>query len=51
MIVVGMALVSLATFIDTAPGNRSNIGNALNVLMYLMGIGVALLGFLKMLGV
>lgn len=51
MIIVGVALVSLATYIDKAPGDRSSVGSFLNVLMYLTGVGLALLGVLKMLGV
>lgn len=51
MIIIGCALVSLATFIDTAPTRQSRIGNILNVLMYLVGAGVAFAGFLMMLSV
>lgn len=51
MIIVGVVLVSLATFIDKAPGDRSSVGSILNVAMYLTGVGVALSGIFKMLGV
>lgn len=51
MIILGAVLVSLATYIDKAPGDRTSIGSLLNVLMYLSGVGVAMLGFFKMLGV
>lgn len=44
MILIGMLLVSMATLIDKAPGDRSNIGNLLNVGMYLTGVGFALYG-------
>ena len=51
MIIVGVVLVALATFIDKAPGDRSSIGNLLNVLMYLTGLGFTLIGVFKILGV
>lgn len=51
MIIIGCILVSIATFIDTAPTRRSSVGNTLNVLMYLVGVGVAFAGFFMMLSV
>lgn len=51
MIIIGAVLVALATFVDKSPSKLPGIGSLLNVAMYITGVGIALIGLFKILGV